>query len=726
MLFSFESRILRIGIVLVAILLLILSLFFKKDKSTRLLLLFSAVSILLASILSFIYFDLYFKAYNLYEGEVEIVGTVEEVSESSSYTSRLLVKVKTINGNQVNYRVYVYPTKTEAKGIIEGTRIGFLAKLDGFSDESYTYNISKGINAYASDNSAITILEYTDGDISSKFAYLREYLTRYTMSLSDKKTGAILSALLLGERDYLPDQLRLDFKRIGISHILALSGMHLAILSLGIGKILTLFQIKKKTRLLITIVFVFLYMALTSFSVSVVRAGLMLIISSTLFLLAKSQDSLTSLSLAVLIICIIEPHAILDISLWLSALATFGIIAFSELSPKFDQPKTKIKKIVNYFVIAILVSVFAISATMAVSTLSFGGISILAPIATIIFSFLSEIIMYLGCVMMLIGWLIPIGWILKPLCSFMTWLAGVFSSIKFAYVSSNFDVVVILVLVYTILFSLFLILRFKKPMQVLNILLIVYAIITILPTVMTIRQSSNETVAAYSDYKSDQMLVRSENEVCLINSAQYSKSTAYSSLDFLEDANVTYLDKYYFTHYSWSVDDDVETLLYNISVDKIYIVKPRNDDEEAIFKVLQKAVLDHRTEVVVFDENECVNVGKYSIRLLYSEPYGNTSINAVAVSKGDEIYTYLSSGMLNSKISGQLEKYISLSDHLILGDHGKKYKERLFLTECYKDLDNLIIHSANVFLKQENMMYLSDKGCNIYSHPKEVVYFKGK
>ena len=631
--------------------------------------------------------------------------------------------MESINGEQTRgYHFYAYPTKTDAKGVIRGARICFKTVLDGFSDESYTYNISNGINAYAGDVKDLKILEYTS-TLSLKFEKLREYLTRYTINLSNSETGAILSALLLGERDYLPDQLRLDFKRIGISHILALSGMHLAILSLGIGKALSLMGIRKKTRVAVTGVFVMIYMALTGFSVSVVRAGLMLIISSILYLLSRTKDSLTSLSLAVVIICIASPNAIMDISLWLSALATFGIIAFSEFTLDIVKPKTKVGAIAKYFILAIMASVFAISSTLAVSTGAFGGFSIMAPIATIIFSFLAEIIMYLGCVMMLVGWLIPIGWLIAPLCKLMTFLAGAFSSIKLSYVSSNFSFAMIAIILYSAIFYLFLILKLKRPKIAFNLVVILYAITTLLPTVATVKQNHTETIAYLSDYKADEILIRSRNEVCLINSSQYSKNLAYTSLDLLEDANVTHLDKYYLTHYSWSIDDEIDVLMYNISVEAVYIPEPRNEDEETILKILYKTVEKSRTKVVVFKEYETVKVGEYSINLLYSEPYGNTSMNAFTVAKGDQVYTYLSSGLLASANSDLYERYISLSDHVILGEHGKKYKNRIYLSETYEDLDNLIIQSENVFLLQNNMQFYLDKGCNIYSQPEDIIYF---
>ena len=283
-----------------------------------------------------------------------------------------------------------------------------------------------------------------------------------------------------------------------------------------------------------------------------------------------------------------------------------------------------------------------------------------------------------------------------------------------------------MIIIYMVLFYLFLIVNLKKPLRALNILIVLYAISTLLPTVLTIKQNNTETVAYYSDYKCDELLIRSENEVCLINSAQYGKSVAYTSLDFLESANVTYLDKYYLTHYSWSIDDEIKVLMYNIAVDEIYLPNPRNDDEEAILKTVIKAVENSRTSVVIYQEYETVGVGEYAINLLYSVPYGKTSMNAFAVSKGHEVYTYISSGLLDESNKESFIKYLPLTDHLILGDHGKKYKDKIYIADCYEDLNSIVIHSDNIFLKQNNMQYYIEKGCEIFSHPNNIIYYVGK
>jgi hypothetical protein len=123
-LFSFlPSALLRVILCILAFLPCIISLYLRKSNHNPKLLKIITIILLLSYLLSFLYFDLGFKIYEKYDGEVEITGVVEEVSSSSSYTMRLLVKVERINGKRANYRVYAYPTKAESTGIIEGTRL---------------------------------------------------------------------------------------------------------------------------------------------------------------------------------------------------------------------------------------------------------------------------------------------------------------------------------------------------------------------------------------------------------------------------------------------------------------------------------------------------------------------------------------------------------------------------------------------------------------------------
>ncbi|MBQ8303183.1 MAG: ComEC/Rec2 family competence protein [Clostridia bacterium] len=722
-LFSIGNEILRIILFGATILLGIISLILKIRKDRKILISASCIVLTFTYLLSFLYFDLYFNIQNKYKERIEITGIVEEIAPSS-YSRRLLIRIEEINGEKdFGHKVYTYVPKNQDYYVLNGTRVTFTAVLNGFSDEAKQYNYSIGICAYADAPEDFTRHPENTNDISLFISQQRELLSRYIRLISNEETGALVSALLLGERDLLSDQLRLDFKRIGISHILALSGMHLAILSLGIGKFLSLLKVKKKARLVITMVFVFLYMAFTGFSFSVCRAGIMILVSHTLFLFQRTRDSLTALSVAVTVICLFQPFAIFSISLWLSAAATFGIIAYAELFSRPEKPTTIKEKIKSYGLGSIQTSIFAVSATLLISCVTFDSVSILSPISTLIFSFICELIMYLGFVMIIVGWFIPVGWLIVPLTTLVSQLAGLFSSIEITLVSTNFQLVWILIALYTLMFYLFIIVKTKNKEKAVKILFISFAFVLIVPTVLTVAENNKETVSYSGTSKCDLIFVRSDSESCLINSSTYSKNTAYDALDVLEESNVTVLDKYFLTHYSWSIKNDMDALMYNVRVKEIYIPAPRNSDEKAILKKVMRSALEHNAEVILLEDYQTIKVGEYSIKLLYSEPVGNTSRNALVIQKADTVYTYISSGILDSVQEDLVKDYLPISDYIILGEHGKKQKPELYIDECYEDLDCIVIHTLNIALTNEAKQFYFNNDCEIYLDPVGTVYF---
>ncbi len=724
-LFTFQNKLLRTSLIILSFLPLIISLIprFKTNKHS--LLRGITIASLIAIIFSYTYFDLYFFSANRFDGVVSISGTVTDASPASSYSTKLTVRTDNIDEKPFSrYKITIYLSKSEAAAMPAGTKIKFDATLHGFAVESRSYNTSIGISAYADDVENVEIISRSSSGISERLKYYKEYLSRYITFLTDSESGALLAALLFGERDYLSSQLRLDFQRIGISHILALSGMHLAILSVGIDKLLSAFGTKKKIRVVVTSVFIILYMALTGFSVSVMRAGFMLIIAYALFLLSRGRDSITSLTVAVTLICIFDPCAIFSTSLWLSALATLGIIVLGEYTSKYmKKPENRLQKFLRYIWIGILASVFAISATLAVSTFTFGGISTVGMFTTLMFSVVIEAIMYLGCIRLILGRIIPIAWLISLLTKLVTIMAEFFSRGEYIYLSTNYLYISIAVVVYTILFYLFIILSVKEKRKAVMSLFLMFVIILVAPTVSAAIKDCDDEVIYMSDSKCDELLIRSENEVCLINSAQYAKNLGYTSLDLLKKANVTYLDKYYLTHYSWSIDDELKVLLSSMLVEKIYLPTPRNEDEETILSVIEKAISDYRTKIILLDNDMLAVVGDYKIELLYSVPYGEgTSMNAYRVTSDDEVITYISSGLLDGETKAKMLKHISNSDTVILGEHGKKYKNRIYLYDFYDSIDNLIVNSQNVFLTQSALRKYIENGCNVTAHPEEEIY----
>ena len=155
----------------------------------------------------------------------------------------------------------------------------------GFDEKQY-YEV-RGVQGAIRITDEITVIESDRFSVKEWIASMRERVFVYIQNSADTQTAGLLAALITGEKSALPGQLRLDFQRIGLSHILAVSGMHLAILTTLLHKFLSLLTIDKKWRCGISMLFVVGYMGLTGFPVSVLRAGCMVLIANFLFLLAN-------------------------------------------------------------------------------------------------------------------------------------------------------------------------------------------------------------------------------------------------------------------------------------------------------------------------------------------------------------------------------------------------------------------------------------------------------
>ena len=682
----------------------------------------SAVTLLFSVIFSLAYFHVKFNIKDKYQEAVNVTATIEETEPISSYTTKIIFKTREINEKNKTYKFIAYVSSEEIAGLRSGDIINFKAEVEEFSNSSSkTYNYAKGIVGELSDITKIKLVGSHKIHIPTILSNIREHVSRHITFYTDSESGGFLSALLIGERDKLSPQTRLDFKRIGISHILALSGMHLAILSLGVGSILTFFGVRKKIRLSITSVFIICYMLLTGFSVSVVRAGVMILIYSALFLLSKSKDSFTSLCCATAIIVTLAPYSVYDISLWLSAFATLGIIVLYEYAGLRKAKAGIGKKLLKWLTLGILSSVFAISTTLLISALTFGGISMAGILSTLIFSLLAEVIMYLGCITIAISWLIPVGKLVIPISKLAMWLANTISSIDYVYVRLDGVIDYLSIISLTVLIFYFAVFKIKNKERFLTVIISVFVLCNLIPLLQNVIRDDDTVFDYYTSENSDDFLITSDGESCLISSAKYSKNKGYTLIDILDNAGITTLDNYFLTHYSWQIEDELYVLLGNTKTKRIIISAPQNEAEMSILNKIQIFLQGYNTELIVLGEHEKLNVGKYRITQLYSAPYGEeTAMSAFSVSTYRETILYVSSGLLEGKTKSDMLNYISTADQVILGEHGKKYKTKIYLTEKNPKLTRLIINSSNVFLTQELMREYVENGCDVISHPLTV------
>ncbi len=160
----------------------------------------------------------------------------------------------------------------------------------------------------------------------------------------EEENSAILKGLLLGETSEIQEEVKKNFQISSISHVLAISGLHISYIVIGIQILFKRVIGKKKTKIF-TIIFLIFYCCITGFSPSIVRATVMAIITIGAEIVYRKSDIGNSIAISLFIILLYNPYLILQVGLQLSYLGTIGIILFSPSIRKvFNIIKLKKKR----------------------------------------------------------------------------------------------------------------------------------------------------------------------------------------------------------------------------------------------------------------------------------------------------------------------------------------------------------------------------------------------
>lgn len=176
------------------------------------------------------------------------------------------------------------------------------------------------------------------GGIKATFLRLRQAVAdRISASGVSEPTSIMLRAFLTGDDSGIDSSVRDDFARAGVAHLLALSGLHVGVLTLILALVfypLSLFGLYK-WRWGLTMIFLWLFALMTGCSPSVVRAVIMASVVIGAVILDRPRSSMNALCLAAALILLFDPHSLYRAGFQLTFLATASIILCSgRLTPQ--------------------------------------------------------------------------------------------------------------------------------------------------------------------------------------------------------------------------------------------------------------------------------------------------------------------------------------------------------------------------------------------------------
>ncbi|MBQ5315110.1 MAG: ComEC/Rec2 family competence protein [Oscillospiraceae bacterium] len=636
---SFISFDLSICLGIIFLITALSAIFLKIKKSTYILLCLSVVS------LSMIWYGVYEKyVYNdivsVADKSVELTGVISERSDFSDDNSSYILDTKI---NNHNAKVIVYAETIFDIGdkvTIEG--VPYLPENNYlFPQKDYyrTNGIFLCINAEKYNK--ITHL-ITPNSVASLY---RNYLSSEIDYLAPGREGKLMKALIFGDKSGMDDEVVGYFSKSGISHIISVSGFHLAVVCGIVFYLLKTMKLGKIPRFIISEIFIFSFAALAGFSFSVVRSGIMMTVFLLGDLIKRRQDILSSLGTALILLTITMPFAIRNTSLLLSVTGVFGI---GVVAPYFTKGINFGKYIDKPLKILIYSAVCSLT-TLPFVLLTFREVSVISPISNLLLVPLCSVILILGIIVvltmgikMISSPLIIFGGIVSKLVIFITELL---SSISFSTVSFEYDVIVVVVFVLFAIVSLSVFI-FKSRKFALMTIMISVSFIIISHLCIDILSKDNISVTVFTGKYSSVVIEKSDIITVIGKDGKKQEDAVYRYLSNkgkkeIDTLVITSNSQYYIASY-----DDV---FYDIDVGNVLISDKSGIPDMTVMgcnpeTYKDKLVLEYDDYIITVDnDNIYIDYKDFSMLCIEKSEFENKDYSVVFFEKHPE---FISSGYL--------------------------------------------------------------------------------
>ena len=223
---------------------------------------------------------------------------------------------------------------------------------------------------------------------------IKNYIKNNIYEFMSGNSADLAFSMVTGEKCYIDKKIKNNFRRSGIIHITAVSGLHTAIFSEAVMLSLKFIKINKRLGSIITIPLIWIYAFVCGLSPSTVRSALMISLSLIGNIVFRKADTLNSLGFAALISVSVNPFILLNSGFELSYSAVFGI-AF--LAPKLIHYFKFKHRFLNTYIRNILF--YSISAwlfTLPICALRFGYFSVLSFLTNILIAYIVPVFLVIS------------------------------------------------------------------------------------------------------------------------------------------------------------------------------------------------------------------------------------------------------------------------------------------------------------------------------------------
>lgn len=665
---------------------------------------------------------------------VVLTGTVADWPQETEYGTSVLVRADTESFVRLSTVLYMDAQGAELK---PGDRISTVAHCTlgdrTFSGEEITYYTAKGIFLRAQAYGRLDIQHPERIPVWNWPVLWAKALKTGIHAAFPSGTAPLIQALVTGNRDSLTDEFTTSLQRVGLSHTVAVSGMHLAFLasmiSLLLGK-------GKRSTALATIVGVVVFCGIVGNTPSVIRAAVMIGMLQIAPLLRRERDDVTALAFALMLLLLFNPFSAAHVGLQLSFGAVAGILLVSDriqtwLLKKLkldrygkNKPTRLLTQVPKFLVSTLSATLGASVLTVPLVALYFQIFSLISPLSNLLTLWAVAVLFLAGLGLGTLGIIFPAGAAVlavpfSALAQYVNWIIGALGRLPLAAIPLYSFYYRAWVVFLCFLAGGTLLRKGERRPLIPVCAAVVTLAASVLFTSMTF-QAGELTAAVLDVGQGQSVLLRAGNYLTLVDCGGDSQDNAGDvAADYIQSFGRNTLDLLVVSHYHADHANGIPQLLRRIHVSAIAL--PDVEEVDSLRQEILDLAKEQQIEIWFIRQDTHIDLGEDQKFTLFAPLGVGTDTNELGLSvlatAGD--FDVLLTGDMSGQVEQLLLEHTGLPDLelLVVGHHGSKSSTTQELLDCTKpELAAISVGKQNRYghPAQETLERLDTAGTEIY------------
>lgn len=594
--------------------------------------------------------------------------------------------------------------------------------------ERVDYNDARGIPLIGYPEGEIRVLSHPDRPPLRFLPQRAAHALKGSIAeIFPRDAAPFFLALTTGDKGELPDGLYAAFRRGGVAHVVAVSGLHVGFL---IGVLSALFGRRSRLTFALGTALILFFVLLTGASPSALRAALMLFCVLLAPLAGREEDRLTTFTAILALLLFLNPYAAAGVSLQLSFAAVAGIdtltpVLYGRWVKALPKGRDKLSRAMlagaRWAMGTLAVTLGALLFTAPLTALHFRTLSLAGPVTNLLVMWLIPLLFVGALLLGAVGIFLPA--LVLPFARLLAlparWVMGVVEAIaRLPLASLSLDIPLFLAwaaAAYGIVLLWFLFREKVRPALPLSALALTFCL-ALLAHILPVYTGAL-TVAALDVGQGASTLLFSGGSAVLVDCGGSGAEDAGDvAADYLQSLGRSRLDLLVLTHCHADHAGGVPQLLSRLEVDRILM--PDVEPDAPLRREITELAEERDIAVTLLSEDTTLDFGGAGLTLF--APLGDGGANEEGLSllctRGD--FDALITGDMNAVVEEILVKEKALPDIelLLVGHHGSRKSTSEALLLATRPEQAVISCGYNTYghPNGETLARLGAAGCDIY------------